>query len=122
NGAAYYRFKIREFTTLNLSPEQIHNIGLKEVDRISGEMNAVMKQVGFNGDFAAFLQFLRTDPRFYAKTPQELLEHAAFIAKTIAGKLPSEFKTLPRLPSTVEPAPADIVPKCTSGRYVRASR
>jgi uncharacterized protein (DUF885 family) len=118
NGAAYYRFKIREFTTLDLSPEEIHNIGLKEVDRISGEMNAVMKQVAFNGDFAAFLQFLRTDPRFYAKTPQELLEHAAWIAKTIDGKLPSEFKTLPRLPYTVEPVPADIAPKYTSGRYV----
>ena len=120
NGAAYYRFKIREFTTLNLSPEEIHNIGLKEVDRISGEMNAVMKQVGFTGDFAAFLQFLRTDPRFYAKTPQELLEHAAWIAKTIDGKLPTEFKTLPRLPYTVEPVPADIAPKYTSGRYVGA--
>jgi uncharacterized protein (DUF885 family) len=120
NGAAYYRFKIREFTTLNLSPEEIHNIGLKEVDRISAEMNAVMKQVGFNGDFAAFLQFLRTDPRFYAKTPQELLEHAAWIAKTIDGKLPTEFKTLPRLPYTVEPVPADIAPKYTSGRYVGA--
>jgi uncharacterized protein (DUF885 family) len=118
NGAAYYRFKIREFTTLDLTPEEIHNIGLKEVDRISGEMNAVMKQVGFNGDFAAFLNFLRTDPRFYAKTPQELLEHAAWIAKTIDGKLPSEFKTLPRLPYTVEPVPADIAPKYTSGRYV----
>jgi len=120
NGAAYYRFKIREFTTLNLTPEEIHNIGLSEVNRISGEMNAVMKQVGFNGDFAAFLQFLRTDPRFYAKTPQELLEHASWIAKRIDGKLPSEFKTLPRLPYTVEPVPADIAPKYTSGRYVGA--
>jgi len=120
NGAAYYRFKIREFTTLDLTPEEIHNIGLSEVNRISGEMNAVMKQVGFNGDFAAFLQFLRTDPRFYAKTPQELLEHASWIAKQIDGKLPSEFKTLPRLPYTVEPVPADIAPKYTSGRYVGA--
>jgi uncharacterized protein (DUF885 family) len=77
-----------------------------------------MKQVGFTGDFAAFLQFLRTDPRFYAKTPQQLLEHAAWIAKTIDGKLPSEFKTLPRLPYTVEPVPDDIAPKYTSGRYV----
>jgi uncharacterized protein (DUF885 family) len=80
----------------------------------------VMKLVGFNGDFAAFLQFLRTDPRFYAKTPQELLEHAAWIAKRIDGKLPSEFKTLPRLPYTVEPVPSDIAPKYTSGRYVGA--
>lgn len=120
NGRAYYQFKIREFTTLNLTPEQIHKIGLSEVDRIQNEMNAVIRQVGFQGDMAAFLKFLRTDPRFYAKTPQELLEHAAFIAKTIDGKLPSEFKTLPRLPYTVEPVPADIAPKYTSGRYVGA--
>ncbi len=120
NGRAYYRFKIREFTTLDLTPEAIHEVGLKEVARISNEMDAVMKQTGFTGDRAAFLQFLRTDPRFYAKTPQQLLEHAAWIAKTIDGKLPSEFKTLPRLPYTVEPVPADIAPKYTSGRYVGA--
>ena len=118
DGRAYYAHKIREFTTLDLSPEAIHKIGLSEVDRISTEMNAVMKQVGFQGDFAAFLQFLRTDPRFYAKTPEELLSHAAWIAKRIDGKLPSLFKTLPRLPYTVEPVPADIAPKYTSGRYV----
>ena len=120
NGRAYYQFKIREFTTLNLTPEQIHQIGLNEVDRISKEMDVVQKQTGFTGDHAAFIEFLRTDPRFYAKTPQELLEHAAWIAKTIDGKLPTEFKTLPRLPYTVEPVPPDIAPKYTSGRYVGA--
>ena len=118
NGKKYYQFKIKEFTTLDLTPEQIHKIGLMEVDRIQKEMNAVIQQVGFQGDFAAFLNFLRTDPRFYAKTPQELLEHASFIAKTIDGKLPSEFGKLPRLPYTVEPVPAEIAPKYTSGRYV----
>jgi len=120
NGRAFYAHKICEFTTLDLTPEAIHKIGLSEVDRISGEMNAVMKQVGFQGDFAAFLQFLRTDPRFYAKTPEELLQRASWIAKRIDGKLPSLFKTLPRLPYTVEPVPADIAPKYTSGRYVGA--
>ncbi|HEX9493004.1 MAG TPA: DUF885 domain-containing protein, partial [Thermoanaerobaculia bacterium] len=120
NGRAYYQHKIREFTTLNLTPEEIHKIGLAEVDRISGEMDAVMKQVGFQGDRAAFLEFLRTDPRFYAKTPDELLARAAWIAKRMDGKLPSLFKTLPRLPYTVEPVPADIAPKYTSGRYVGA--
>jgi len=120
NGKAYYALKIGQFTTLDLTPQQIHDIGLKEVDRISREMDAVMKQVGFQGDFAAFVQFLRTDPRFYAKTPQELLEHAAWIAKQMDGKLPSLFKTLPRLPYTVEPVPPDIAPKYTSGRYVGA--
>lgn len=120
NGRAYYQFKIHEYTTLDLTPEAIHQIGLSEVDRISAEMDTVMKQTGFTGDRAAFLQFLRTDPRFYAKTPQQLLERAAFLAKTIDGKLPSEFKTLPRLPYTVKPVPADIAPKYTSGRYVGA--
>jgi uncharacterized protein (DUF885 family) len=120
NGRAYYQHKIREFTSLDLKPDEIHKIGLREVDRISAEMDAVMKQVGFQGDRAAFFEFLRTDPRFYAKTPEELLSRAAWIAKRIDGKLPSLFKTLPRLPYTVEPVPADIAPKYTSGRYVGA--
>ena len=120
NGRAYYQFKIREFTTTNLTPEEIHQIGLKEVERISAEMNEVMKQAGFHGDMAAFLHFLRTDPQFYAKTPYELLARASFIAKKIDGKLPSLFGKLPRLPYTVEPVPDDIAPKYTSGRYVGA--
>jgi uncharacterized protein (DUF885 family) len=120
NGRRYYQHQIRNFTSLDLTPEAIHKIGLAEVERISKEMNEVMQQVGFKGDFAAFLQFLRTDPRFYAKTPEELLMRASWIAKRIDGKLPSEFKTLPRLPYTVEPVPADIAPKYTSGRYVGA--
>ena len=121
DGRKFYALKIREFTTLYLTPEQIHDIGLREVDRIGGEMNAVMKQVQFTGDFAAFLQFLRTDPRFYAKTPEELLQRAAWICKRMDGKLPSLFKTLPRLPYTVQPVPPDIAPKYTSGRYVGAA-
>jgi uncharacterized protein (DUF885 family) len=118
NGRAFYARQIKRYTTLDLSPEQIHQIGLAEVDRISREMNEVMAKTGFKGDFPAFLQFLRTDPRFYAKTPQALLERAAWIAKTIDGKLPSLFKTLPRLPYTVQPVPESIAPKYTSGRYV----
>jgi uncharacterized protein (DUF885 family) len=120
DGRAFYRQQIRHFTTLDLTPEEIHEIGLAEVERISGEMRQVMRQVGFQGDFAAFLQFLRTDPRFYAKTPDELLKDAAWIAKRMDGKLPSLFKTLPRLPYTVEPVPAHLAPKYTGGRYVDA--
>ena len=79
---------------------RLHRIaGDPEVDRIGKEMDEVMRQTGWTGDRAAFLQFLRTDPRFYAKTPDELLMRAAWTAKTIDGKLPSEFKTLPREPS-----------------------
>ena len=120
NGRAVYAQRIREFTTLDLSPEEIHKLGLAEVQRISEEMTTVMKRAGFQGDFAAFLNFLRTDPRFYAKTPEELLQRAAWVAKRIDGKLPAFFKTLPRLPYTVLPVPPDIAPKYTSGRYVEA--
>ena len=120
NGRAYYQYKIREYTTTNLTTEEIHAIGVKEVDRISAEMNEVLKKTGFKGDMPAFLHFLRTDPQFYAKTPYELLARASFIAKKIDGKLPSLFGKLPRLPYTVEPVPADIAPKYTSGRYVGA--
>jgi uncharacterized protein (DUF885 family) len=120
NGKAFYAQQIETYTTLNLTPQEIHKLGLSEVDRITQEMHAVIEKVGFKGDFPAFLQFLRTDPRFYAKTPQELLERASYIAKRMDGKLPSLFKTLPRLPYTVAPVPDAIAPKYTGGRYVEA--
>ncbi|HUP49479.1 MAG TPA: DUF885 domain-containing protein, partial [Thermoanaerobaculia bacterium] len=119
-GRAYYRQKIREFTTLDLTPQQIHETGRAEVERISAEMTAVMKEAGFEGGFAAFLQFLRSDPRFYAKTAEELLMRASRIAKRMDGKLPALFKTLPRLPYTVEAVPPELAPKYTTGRYVSA--
>ncbi|HEY0781992.1 MAG TPA: DUF885 domain-containing protein, partial [Thermoanaerobaculia bacterium] len=120
DGREYYRQQIRHFTTLELSPEEIHKIGLAEVERIGKEMEQVMRQVGFTGTFAAFVQQLRTDPKFYAKTPDELLKDAAWIAKRIDGKLPAFFGKLPRTPYTVEPVPESIAPKYTSGRYVGA--
>lgn len=119
-GADYYSFLIRQHTTLDLTADEIHNIGLEEVARIRSEMLEVMVRVGFTGEFAAFLHFLRTDPRFYAKTGEELLKEAALIAKTMDGKLPAYFKTLPRLPYTVEPVPDHLAPKYTAGRYVSA--
>ncbi|HKE42920.1 MAG TPA: DUF885 domain-containing protein, partial [Steroidobacteraceae bacterium] len=117
NGKAYYAHRIRQFTTLDLPPEEIHKLGLAEVERISGEMNAVMKQANFQGDFAAFLKFLRTDPRFYAKTPDELLKDASYIAKQIDGLLPGYFGKLPRQPYSVQPVPAELAPNYTGGRY-----
>jgi len=117
---AYYDFTIRRFTTLKMSADDVHRIGLSEVDRIRKEMDAVIGQTGFAGDFKAFLEFLRTDPKFYAKTPEELLERASWICKRMDGKLPSLFKTLPRLPYGVAPVPAEIAPKFTGGRYVEA--
>ncbi|WP_019831476.1 DUF885 domain-containing protein [Sphingomonas sp. PR090111-T3T-6A] len=115
-GEAYYRSKIREFTTLDLTPDQIHAIGLQEVASIHAEMLEVMKQVGFKGDFPAFLTFLRTDPRFYAKTPDELLKDAAWIAKTFDGKAATYFGHLPRRRFAIIPVPAAIAPFYTAGR------
>jgi len=117
NGAEYYTFLIRRFTTEDLTADEIQKIGLDQVKAIRAEMDAVIKRVNFQGDFAAFLKFLRTDPRFYAKTPDELLMRAAWIAKKMDGKLPSLFKTLPRQPYTVAPVPAYLAPKYTGGRY-----
>ncbi|MCI0618308.1 DUF885 domain-containing protein [bacterium] len=117
NGKKYYEYLVRHYTTLNVTPQEVHQTGLREVDRIQKEMNEVIEKSGFKGDFAAFLKFLRTDPRFYAKTPEELLKDASYIAKRMDGKLPSLFKTLPRLPYGVEPVPESIARKYTSGRY-----
>jgi uncharacterized protein (DUF885 family) len=118
DGEAYYAFLIRQYTTReDLTAQQIHQIGLDEVKAIRAEMDAVIEQVGFEGDFAAFLHFLRTDPRFYAKTAEELLMHASTIAKRMDGKLPALFGRLPRQPYTVTPVPDYLAPKYTAGRY-----
>lgn len=117
-GIEYYNFKIDHFTTLNLSAQEIHEIGLKEVSRIRKEMVSVIESVGFNGSFSEFLNFLRTDPQFYASTPKELLKEASFIAKRMDAKLPSLFNNLPRLPYGVAAVPDDLAPKYTGGRYV----
>jgi uncharacterized protein (DUF885 family) len=119
-GRAYYAWLVRDFTTLDVTPEAVHEIGRREVERIRREMDAVVKKTGFEGTFPAFLEFLRTDPRFYAKTPEELLKQAAWIAKRMDGKLPSLFGRLPRQPYGVEPVPDDLAPKYTGGRYVGA--
>lgn len=121
-GREYYTYLVRHFTTLDRTPEQIHALGLEEVRRIRSEMEGVIQETGFSGSFADFLTFLRTDPRFYAKTPEDLLKQASWIAKRIDGKLPSLFGRLPREPYGVEPVPADIAPKYTAGRYVPAPR
>ncbi|HSP05641.1 MAG TPA: DUF885 domain-containing protein, partial [Acidobacteriota bacterium] len=118
NGPAYYKYLIHHFTTLPLTPEEVHQTGLKEVERIQKEMDEVIRQTGFKGDFAAFLKYLRTDPRFYPTTADQLLKEACYIAKQMDGKLPSLFKTLPRLPYGVEPVPEHLAPKYTAGRYV----
>jgi uncharacterized protein (DUF885 family) len=116
DGKAYYREQIRQYTTLDLEPEAIHEIGLREVARIDADMQATMKETGFKGDFPAFLKFLRTDPQFYAKTPDELLMRASWIAKQVDGKLSQYFGLLPRGRFGIDPVPAAIAPFWTAGR------
>ena len=116
-GEAYYAGRVRYYTTLDLTPRQIHEMGIKEVARIREQMLAIIVETHFEGDFAEFLSFLRNDPRFYASTPRQLLMEASYIAKRMDGKLPSLFKTLPRQPYGVEAVPADLAPFFTGGRY-----
>jgi uncharacterized protein (DUF885 family) len=117
-GRAYYADLVRYFTTLpDATPEQVHQIGLAEVARIRSEMESIVRDVEFKGSFAEFLTFLRTDPQFYAKSADQLLREAAWIAKEIDGRLPSYFGKLPRTPFTVKPVPAQLAPNYTAGRY-----
>ena len=116
DGKAFYRKQIIEYTTLDTDPEAIHQIGLKEVARIDAEMLVTMKATGFAGDFPAFQKFLRSDPQFYAKTADELLMRASWIAKRVDGKLRQYFDLLPRGRFGIEPVPAAIAPFWTAGR------
>jgi len=121
DGKNFYEEKARHYTTTNLGSEAIYQIGLTEVERIQNEMNAVIKGVGFKGDFKAFINFLRTDPQFYAPTAEQLLKEASYIAKKADGMLPSLFGKLPRQPYGVAPVPAFLAPTYTSGRYSGSS-
>ena len=122
NGAAYYQNRLEHYTTLQMTPEQVHQLGLEEVKRIRAEMQTVIDGLGFAGSFADFIQFLRTDPQFYARTPSELMRYAAYLSKKADAELPKLFKTLPRTPYGVVPVPAEIAPKYTTGRYSGPSR
>ena len=120
-GVAWYRQQIRHYTTLDLPPEEIHRIGLKEVASIRAEMDAIIDQTGFKGNspqtrFQDFLAFLRTDPQFYAKTPQALLDRAAWISKRVDGEVGKIIGTLPRGRFAIVEVPPDIAPFWTAGR------
>lgn len=119
DGEKYYAALVRYFTTLDsATPEAVHERGLAEVARIRAEMDAVIAETEFQGSFEEFLEFLRTDPQFYARTAEELLKQAAWIAKKTDGRLPAFFGKLPRQPYSVEPVPDEIAPNYTGGRYV----
>jgi len=117
DGLAFYRDRIRYFTTLDLSPEEVHATGQSEVQRIRLEMESVIHKTGFEGDFRAFIEFLRTDPRFYVTTPGALLEKTALVLKRMDGELPKLFKTLPRLPYGIREIPAFSAPGNTAAYY-----
>jgi uncharacterized protein (DUF885 family) len=116
DGDAFYQTQIRNFTTLELTAEEIHTIGVAEVARIRAEMDAVRAASGFEGDMPAFLEFLRTDPQFYAKTPHELLAFTAWVAKRVDGQLAANLGFLPRRRFTILPVPDAIAPFYTGGR------
>jgi len=119
-GAAYYAHRLRAESTTELTAEQIHPLGLSEVARIRAEMDTVAARAGFP-DRKSFVEHLRTDPRYYAKTPEELLSAAATIAKRIDGEMPRLFGRLPRLPYTVRPIPAAVAEGTTTAYYGRGS-
>tara|TARA_B100000586_G_scaffold61421_1_gene42404 strand:- start:4964 stop:6697 length:1734 start_codon:yes stop_codon:yes gene_type:complete len=123
NGVDYYQNRINFYTTSrSYNADNIHKIGLEEVSRIREEMIKIISDLKFKGSFDDFFRFLRTDDRFYAKTPRELLMFARDISKRIDAKLPKFFKTLPRKPYGVAPVPDAIAPKYTGGRYVGTSK
>jgi len=122
NGKKYYQNRVEHYTTIDITAEKVHQKGIDEVKRIRAEMDEIIKKMEFNGDFKAFVDFLRTDEQFYAKTPTALLKEASYIAKKMDAKLPSLFKTLPRTPYGVIEVPANIAPKYTTGRYSGPSR
>lgn len=122
NGTSYYQNRVKHYTTLDISADEVHQQGLAEVKRIRAEMQAIIKKVNFTGDFADFVHFLRNDPQFYATSPEALLKEAAYIAKQMDAKLPALFKTLPRTPYGVVEVPASIAPKYTTGRYSGPAR
>ena len=117
NGKAYYEHRVRNYTTTNITPQKVHDKGLSEVVRIRREMMDVIKQVKFKGDFKAFLKYLRTDPKFYPKTKEELVAYVSRIAKKMDGQMPKLFGRLPRLPYGIKEIPADIAPKTTVAYY-----
>ncbi len=123
DGLDYYQNRINYYTTSkSYTADIIHEIGIKEVSRIKKEMVKIISDLNFNGSFDDFFNFLRSDDRFYAKTPRELLMFARDISKRIDAKLPKFFKTLPRKPYGVAPVPDAIAPKYTGGRYVGTSK
>lgn len=122
NGAAFYQNRSNFYTTTNMSVDDIHALGLSEVKRIRGEMQSIVNQLEYDGNINQFIEYLRTDKRFYAQSADELIKQASYIAKKMDAKLPLLFNYLPRTPYGVEPVPESIAPKYTTGRYISPTR
>ena len=118
-GKQVYSRLAQHFTTTELTPDEIHEIGLREVARIRGEMETVIDTVGFDGDIAAFNEFLRTDPQFYYETPEALLEGYQAVSKRLDPGLVNLFGKLPRAPYGVRPIPDEEAPDTTTAYYMR---
>ncbi len=116
DGNAFYQAMIEKYTTLTLTAQQIHDIGLAEVARIKAEMEATKERAGFKGTMAEFFTFLRTDPQFYAKTPRELLSYSAYVSKKADWKLAETIGTIPRRRHGIRPVPEALAPIYTGGR------
>ena len=117
DGKAWYEFKARSFTTTNLTPDEIHKLGLREIKRIRKEMEDVIKEVKWDGDFRSFLDFLRTDPQFYYETGEELLAAYRAMAKKIDAYMPTLFNKFPRAPYVVIESPMETAPYTTTAYY-----
>jgi uncharacterized protein (DUF885 family) len=117
NGREYYKSLIKSFTTTDMTPDEVHDLGLKEVKRIRSEMESAIVESGFKGDFAAFVHFLRTDPQFYFDTPEELFEAYQAMSKRLDPKLVHLFTVLPRMPYGVKKIPDAIAPDTTTAYY-----
>ncbi len=121
-GSAYYQNRSDFYTTTKMSVDDIHSLGMAEVKRIRGEMQTVVDQLEYKGNINQFIQYLRTDKKFYAQTADELIKQASYIAKKMDAKLPQLFNYLPRTPYGVEPVPENIAAKYTTGRYISPTR
>ena len=117
NGKEYYEFLAKFYTTTSLTPEEIHEIGLKEIQRIRLEMDEIIQSVNWDGDFNSFLNYLRTSPRFYYDNPEDLFNAYLIMSKTIDPLLPKIFKTFPRAPYGVIPIPDETAPFTTTAYY-----
>jgi len=116
-GKKYYEQRVQYYTTLDMSPKEVFDVGQNEVKRIRAEMEQIIKDLNFEGSFSDFFEFLRTDPQFYVETGEELLQLASWYSKKAEEILPRYFTRLPRLPFTVNPVPDAIAPNYTTGRY-----